>query len=176
MTQEMKEEIVASVRNFRLPSYQQIPENGLYLEQVAQYIMDYLAPLENIVITGSMISNYVKKELIDNPVRKQYNRDQIAYLFFISIAKMVFSLDDLYHFIQLQKKTYETPKAYDYFCKEFENVLQFVFGMKDTLDTVGTVPVEKSDEKLMLRNVIITAAHKIYLDKCFSRLKKEASL
>ena len=172
MTQQMKDEIVVSIHSFKLPAYQQIPDTGLYLEQVAQYISDYLAPLENIVITGSMISNYVKKELISNPIRKQYNREQIAYLIFISIAKMVLSLDDLFLFIQLQKRTYGTQKAYDYFCEEFENVLQYVFGIKDALDTVGTVPVEKSDEKLMLRNMIITAAHKIYLDKCFSRLKK----
>lgn len=173
MTSEMKAEIVASITNFKLPAYSRIPDTGLYLDQVAQYISDYLAPLENIVITGSMISNYVKKELITNPVRKQYNRDQIAYLIFISIAKMVLSLEDLFLFIQLQKKTYGTQKAYDYFCEEFENVLQFVFGIKDTLDTVGTVPVEESDEKQMLRNMIITAAYKIYLDKCFSRLKKD---
>ena len=173
MTPEMKAEIVASIANFKLPAYNSIPDTGLYLDQVAQYISDYLAPLENIVITGSMISNYVKKELIANPVRKQYNRDQIAYLIFISIAKMVLSLEDLFLFIQLQKKTYGTQKAYDYFCEEFENVLQFVFGIKDTLDTVGTVPVEESDEKQMLRNMIITAAYKIYLDKCFSRLKKD---
>lgn len=170
MTQQMKEEIVSSIQNFRLPSYREIPDTGLYLEQTATYIADYLAPLEDIVITGSMISNYVKKGLIANPVRKQYSREQIAYLFFIAIAKSALSLEDIHLLISLQKKTYPSHIAYDYLCSEFENVLHYVFGIKDTLDTVG---IYRSDEKLLMRNTIITVAHKIYLDKCLTRLKKE---
>ena len=38
------------------------------------------------------------------------------------------------------------------------------------LDTIGT---ENSDEKIMLRNVIITAALKIYLGKLFSAIQKQ---
>ena len=144
MTQEMKDEIVTSIQNFKLPAYEELPDTGLYLEQVAIYISEYLAPLEDIVITSSMISNYVKKGLISNPVRKQYSREQIAYLIFIAIVKSVMSLDDIYLLIQLQKKTYTPQIAYNYLCSEFENVLHYVFGMKDTLDTVG---IYRSDEK-----------------------------
>jgi hypothetical protein len=39
-----------------LPTYDQIPNVGLYLEQVTKYISDHLAPLEDIQLTGSMIS------------------------------------------------------------------------------------------------------------------------
>lgn len=167
MTQQVKEEIIASIQNFKMPRYQEIPEVGFYLEQVATYMLEYLSPLESITITGSMISNYVKKGLLSNPVKKQYSRDQIAYLFFIAIAKTVLSMDDIRKLVELQKDTYTSERAYDYFCQELENVIFYVFGIKEELETIG---VDDTDEKEMLRNTIMTVAHKIYLDKCFARI------
>lgn len=152
-----------SILGFALPRYNEIPNVGLYLEQCTKYIEDYLRPFHDLTITGSMISNYVKKGLIKNPVRKQYDRDQIAYLIFISFAKSVLSLENIRLLMEMQKRTYDNCQAYDYFCKEFENILYFVYNVKDVLDT----SVAGSDEKLMLRNTIITVCHKLYLDQCF---------
>ena len=87
MTQENKDRLAASVQGFRLPRYQEIPTVGLYLEQTAKYISEILSPLEENCMTSSMISNYVKKKLIASPVKKQYSRDQIVYLFFVAVAK-----------------------------------------------------------------------------------------
>lgn len=172
MKKELKESMNASIENFHFPKYDEIPNVGLYLEQITKYINEYLAPFEDLTITASMISNYVKKGLIANPVKKQYYREQIAYLFFIAATKSVLSLDNIALFIERQKSTYPAKKAYDYFCMEFENVLPYVFGLKDSLDTIG---VDNTDEKIMLRNTVITVAHKIYLEKCFYaiRLEKE---
>lgn len=165
-----KQRIADSVRDFRLPRFHEIPDVGLYLEQTSKYIAQCLAPVQETAITSSMISNYVKKGLISNPVKKLYYRDQIAHLMFIMLAKSVVSLDDLYNFIRLQERTYPTERAYNYLCAEFENLLPYVFGIKDSVDNVGA---DSSDEKIMLRNTIITIAHKIYLDKCFEALAEE---
>lgn len=169
MEQTIKQEISASIAEFKLPKYGEIPNVGLFLEQTAKYISEFLAPL-GITITGSMISNYVKKKIIANPIKKQYDREQIAYLIFIAIAKSVLSLEDIQLLIKLQKDSYESKVAYKYFCTELENVLFYVFGLKDTLDEVG---ISKTDEKIILRNTIITIAHKVYLDKCFLHLNEE---
>ena len=169
MNQKIKEEIATSVQEFNLPRYREIPEVGLYLEQVAEYISEYLTPLGDIALTGSMISNYVKKGLVSNPIKKQYNRDQIAYLFFIAVAKMALSMEDIRLMVEIQKKTYEPQVAYDYFCSEFENVIQYVFGIKESLDVIV---VDDTEEKGMLRNTIITVAHKLYLDKFFDRIRE----
>ena len=165
-----KEEMTETIERFRLPRYAEIPTEGLYLEQVAKYISEYTAPLGNDPVTGSMISNYVKKGLVSSPVRKQYNREQIAKLMFISIAKKVLRIEDIGLLISLHKGVYPLDVAYDYFCLEFENVLQMVFGLKDHLDQVGQ---SHSDEKMMLRTAIIAVAHKVYLDKCFDGLHAE---
>ncbi len=170
MDEISKAKIVAPIAALRLPRYEQIPDVGLYLEQTVKYISSYLNPVQDNCITGSMVSNYVKMGLLRNPVKKQYGRDQIAYLFFIALAKNVLSLENLAKFIRLQQNTYPLPLAYDYFCMEFENILQFVIELKEQPDAIGT---ETSDEKFMLRKTIIAIAHKIYLEKCFSLISAE---
>lgn len=167
MTYENKQRFAASVKDFRLPRYQEIPDVGLYLEQAAKYICGYLTPLGEFSLTSSMISNYVKKGLIPNPVKKQYSREQIAYLFFIAVAKSVLSLDALAGFIQLQQRTYSLERAYNYFCEEFENVLQFTFEVKDFMEIHGE---DSSDEKRLLYTCIVAAVQKIYLEQCLEAI------
>ena len=170
MEKNIGDKVSARIREFNLPRYEQIPDVGLYLEQTVRFIDDHLAPLPNISITNSMVSNYVKKGLIKNPVKKLYDREQIAYLIFIALAKSVLSLDDINLLIELQGKSYPAQRAYEYFAAEFMNVLHFVFGVKETLEDVG---VDNTEEKTMLRNTIITVALKAYLDMCFAVIHEE---
>lgn len=170
MKQETKQQISLSVQNFRLPRYNEIPSVGLYLEQASKFICEYLAPFGENALTGSMISNYVKKGLISNPVKKQYSREQIAYLLFIALAKNVLSLDALAGFIQLQNKTYPLETAYNYFCQEFENLLFFSFELKDTVDSTDDI---LSDEKRLLYTCIVAVVQKLYLEKCLQAIAEE---
>lgn len=171
MKNETKQQLAEPIQNFRLPRYQEIPNVGLYLEQTTKFIAEALAPLGESPLTASMISNYVKKHLVSSPVKKQYDRDQIAHLMFIALGKNVLSLDDLYQFLRLQERTYTVQKAYDYFCDELENVLRLVFGLSSE---VADIHPEASDEKVLLRNIIITIAHKIYLEKIISAMTAQA--
>ena len=169
MEQNVKEAVAVSIRHFNLPHYESIPDVGLYLEQTVRYVMEYLSPLPGISLTGSMVSNYVKRGLIESPERKLYRREHIAYLLFIAVAKSVLSLEDIQLLIRMQKRSYTTPVAYEYFCQELLNVLQFIFGVKESVEHIGTT---HSDEKTMLRNTIITIAHKIYLEKYFTAIRE----
>lgn len=172
MKLKTKQKIADSFRSFRLPRYEEIPDSGMYLEQTARYICEFLNPVLGNAITTSMISNYVKKDLIDNPVKKQYNREQIAYLIFIAIAKNVMSLDGLINFIALQKRTYALQKAYDYFCDQFEVTLFFTAEVADTMDIVGE---DNADEKKLLFSCIVAVTQKIYLEKCLEAIAAEGT-
>ena len=163
----------ACIEQFRLPRYREIPDVGLYLDQTVKYVNRYLAPLGCMEITSSMVSNYVKKGYISNPVKKQYDADQIAYLFFISVAKSVLSMDNIARLFDMQKKMYTSEIAYDFFCEELENMLQYIFGLKDHVDEVGT-PEDKSETTPMLRSTIIAATHIIYLSNRFETMKAPA--
>lgn len=170
MELQPRQDTLDTIRAFRLPRYQEIPDVGFYLQQTAKYINTYMQPFCDMDITESMISNYVKKHLVGNPARKQYSREQTAYLLFITVAKSVLPLDHIQLLIDIQKQTYSAPVAYDYFCSEFENILQFVFGLKSEVEPVGE---DTTEAKFLLQKIIIAAAHKIYLNHCFTMLKTE---
>ena len=161
MNEHILSKMADPIHNFHLPRYQEIPDVGLYLEQTAKYIDSYLSPLEDISITGSMISNYVKKKIINNPVKKQYNRDQIAALIFIAVAKSVLSLDNIHMMFEIQRQTYDNETAYNYFCQEFEQVLWHVFQLdmadarKDTdHNTKMKIPSEQSTDAAGYRHPV----------------------
>ena len=164
----MKSLFAEKVEDFRLPRYNELPNVGLYLEQVTKYINGYLVPLGYPELTTSMVSNYVKKGVIASPIKKQYYADQIAYLFFIGIAKSLLSMEHIGLLFDMQRKVYTPDVAFNYFCTEFENMLKFVAGRKDTLNNIETVNVEeKTQTKMMLRSTLIAAAHSIFLRSCF---------
>ena len=75
----------------RLPLWEDIPDLELYMDQVVSIVTDGLLPFNitesDIVLTPSMVNNYVKKKVMPAPVKKRYKRTHIAYLFIILIAK-----------------------------------------------------------------------------------------
>lgn len=159
-----------SVRGFRLPRYTEIPDVGLYLEQTTKYINGYLKPLECLEITSSMISNYVKKGLIPNPVKKQYFAEHIAYLFFVTVAKKLLSMEDIALLLDIQHSSYTAPVAYNYFCDELENMIMYVFGLKESMDKCGET---ESEEKNILYSLVLSAAQIIYMHARFKSIRKE---
>ena len=166
----MKALFKAKVEDFRLPRYQELPNIGLYLEQVTKYINGFLLPLGCPEITTAMISNYVKKGMIAPPVKKQYNGEQIAYLIFISFGKTVLSIENIGHLFRLQKAEYSLATAYDYFCSEFENMLRYICGIDTELKNVGT---SNTEVKNLFRSVIIAISHDIFINNSLSALKNE---
>lgn len=95
-----------------LPRYNEIPDVGLYLDQVSKYINSCTEMITGQAMTNSMISNYVKHDLIPNPIKKLYYRDQIAKLIFIAVTKSVLSLNDAGFIFQLQEEKLSVKEAY----------------------------------------------------------------
>lgn len=157
--------------DFILPKYSEIPGVGLFLEQVAKYINEYLSPLCEPELTGSMISNYVKKGIIDNPVKKQYGRDQIANLIFIAIAKIVLSLEDVNALLSLQRDICDTQTAYEFFREDFTKILYGLFEGRELPQYEANDNSEKDTAKKLARDISITVAHKVYLDMIFDSIR-----
>ena len=168
MNREFK--ISQSIQNFKLPRYDDLPKVELYLDQTTAYISERLEILGDVKLTSSMISNYVKHKIIRRPVKKRYAADQIAELFFIAVAKNVMQLSDLKAAIELQRRTYSTKVAYNYFVEELENILPYVFGLKTDLDETGN---EHTEYQRMLHNIIMAVSYKAYIDKYYTNLRQE---
>lgn len=82
---------------YRLPAWEEIPDIGLYMEQVVivlkQYL-DYLPPelKDEQFITASTINNYVRTKVMPMPVKKKYYRSHLAYLIMICSLKQGLSI------------------------------------------------------------------------------------
>ncbi|MDD6042932.1 MAG: DUF1836 domain-containing protein [Eubacteriaceae bacterium] len=158
---------------FTMPRYNEITNVGLYLKQVVKLISEVVEPYFGLKVSDTMLSNYVKMHIVPGPVKKMYYRDQIASLLFVVLSKTVLSLDNIQILLKMQEKSYSPDVAYDYFCSEFENALQYVCGKKDSM---GEIDADASNEKKLLRNIIIAMAHKFALDDCFAKLSSEEEL
>ncbi len=83
--------------HYRLPSWEEIPDIGLYMEQVITLLkqyLDYLPPelKEEQFITAAAINNYVRTKIMPEPVKKRYYRIHIAYLLVICTLKQGLSI------------------------------------------------------------------------------------
>ena len=165
----LKQELAQELSAFCLPRFNQLPDMGLYLEQTVQYINQCLKPLGCMDVTGSMVRNYVKMDLIENPVKKRYYANQIAHIICVTMLKHVMELEHIGRFFAMQRKVYTDQVAYDYFCTELENVLFHRFGLKDSIEDVG---VTQSLEKEMLRSAITAVSHIIYINACLNKLEQ----
>ena len=154
--------MIENIEGFRLPRYEQIPNVGLYLEQVVRYVNAHLAPLGESELTSSMVSNYVKQSLIPAPIKKTYPSEHLARLLFIAVVKPVVPLEGLRLMFSIQEDSYPLPVAYDYFCDEFENMLGAAFGIAPAREGLGET---QSDAKDLLRNTISATVNKVYLDR-----------
>ena len=70
---------------FKLPTFEEIPDVGLYLEQTATFINKYLEPLLGSELTPSMISNYVKEKNDRNAQKRSNIRVNRSPIFFLSL-------------------------------------------------------------------------------------------
>lgn len=92
------------LRAFRLPAWEDIPNLGLYMDQVVFLLteyLDYLPPeiKEERFITAATINNYVRMKAMPEPVKKKYYRVHIAYLIMICTLKQTLSIATLHGFI-----------------------------------------------------------------------------
>ena len=169
-----------TIQSFHLPPYHEIPDVGLYLDQVTRYVTRYLndslQPLGQPPVTASMLSNYVKKGYVARPVRKQYFRDQIGYFFFMSLTKQVLPLEHIHTLFTIQQGSYTAENAYENFRIRFESMLASLFfrirfeSMLASLFNESKTPVlyprDADFGQHMLESAVISAAHRIYLNYC----------
>ncbi len=88
------------LKQYRLPAWDEIPDFGLYMEQVIMLLqkhLDYLPPelKEEQIITAAAINNYVRKGIMPKPEKKKYYRIHIAYLILICTLKQTLSITTL---------------------------------------------------------------------------------
>ena len=158
--------IQATITNFHLPRWNELPNLDLYLDQLVtildKYLKDYIGNKEETIITKTMINNYVKQGLIKPPRKKKYSRLHIATLIVICILKQIYSISDINELIMLAIKTAKFNSSYDQFCEAMEK------GILYTFEGVEYKVAENAGfEHSLLKSVAQSFASKLYVEKTF---------
>lgn len=160
-----REQAMAAARAFRCPRYEELPDMGLYLEQVLTLLNAALAPIQSEPLTGAMISNYVKNKAVPAPVKKRYYRAHLVYLIATCLMKQVFTVQQIARFFEIQKDTYPLGVAYDFFCAEYENALGEAFDF--TGKALPSIETRRTEQTILVRSMVLAAANRVYAEKVY---------
>ena len=152
--------------NFKFPKFKDIPDIGLYMEQMLKLLNTYLSVFaikEEQMMTSTMVNNYVKQKLITPPVNKKYSRTQMLYLLVICLLKQILNISDIAKLLEWEKLKYETDVAYNFFCVEIENALHAAFVTRDF--SAPTSAKQASEISELFRSEVLAFANKIYVTK-----------
>ncbi len=123
------ERATESLRQYAPIPWAQIPDLGLYMDQVVTLIGRIYAPLfgDDVrrCLTPSMINNYVKAKLIPRPAGKKYGREQLALLIMIVTLKQSASMEAIGRMLAL-KEGESVEQLYDAFCRRLSAALRGV--------------------------------------------------
>ncbi len=138
-------ELIKLLQVFKTPSYDKLPEIDLYMDQVLTYIKKNLPPFKDSdkdIITASMINNYVKDNVVKNPIHKKYDKEAIASLIMVANLKRVLPIQDIKGILS---EPSDVEILYTIYQSNLDRVIQSMLGIESTLtsdDTVRKVALE----------------------------------
>ena len=122
---------LAPISGYRPAAWEQIPDLGLYMDQVVTFITRVYEPLYgpdiHSYLSPSMINNYVKSKLIPRPKGKKYSREQIALLTMIVALKQTSSMEEIRRMLVL-KESETVEGLYAAFSRRFTDVIRSMCG------------------------------------------------
>ncbi|NRG97384.1 DUF1836 domain-containing protein [Streptococcus suis] len=101
-----------------IPYWHELPDLDLYLDQVLLYVNQTTNSselLEQKSLTASMINNYVKHKQIEKPIKKKYQKQQVARLIALTILKNVFSIQEISQTLHLLLQSSNSETLYNHF-------------------------------------------------------------
>lgn len=118
------------LEEFELPSWTDIPDIGLYMEQVIILLkeyLDYLPPeiKDEQIITAATINNYVRTKIMPEPVKKKYYREHIAYLVMICTMKQILPIAVVSTIIPMNIPVDEVERIYSRYAEKHKTTKQF---------------------------------------------------
>ena len=118
------------LEDFKLPSWNDIPDIGLYMEQVIILLkeyLDYLPPelKDEQIITAATINNYVRTKIMPEPVKKKYYRVHIAYLVIICTMKQILPIAVISRIIPMNISEEEVRSIYDRYSDRHKFTIQY---------------------------------------------------
>ena len=117
------DEILKRLESCHLPEWDELPDFGLYMDQLVTYVARTFPGISGrLDLTSSMINNYVKAGLIEKPTGKKYSREALAQLLMIVPLKMTTPMELVKSLLHPDDGT-ETETLYRQFRQYQEQVI-----------------------------------------------------
>lgn len=154
------------LNEFALPAWNDIPDFGLYMEQVVALVnryLDFLPPdiKGEGVVTAATINNYVRKNIMPEPRKKRYYRTHLAYLIIICALKQSMSIAMLHRLLPPSMNAAELEPAYTAFVQRHHSAcLYFVRegreAVRDILEAQPNAPLPPGRVKELIVSSALT--------------------
>ena len=175
---ETYEKWLETLETLHLPRYEDLSDIPLYLDQILEYVNVVLGDLfmfEEVILTQSMINNYVKLKVMPAPIKKRYGKRHLAYIMVITLLKQMMSLNHISVGIEEMLVNYDIETSYNLFINYVEESMRFtlaeIYGDKHQY--------QEKEEGLMaipLKAATLAFAGKIIADYSFKNLLTKEKL
>ncbi len=156
-----------AVSGYSLPKWENIPDIGLYMDQVIVLLSQYLGlispaeskegddgePSDGKIFSASAINNYVRLKIMPAPIKRKYYRIHIAYLIIIFTLKPAVSINFVKEMLSSELSEDGVRELYDdYIRKHHAATLLFTSIVRECAKDV--LDPEKEGETLVSSFVI----------------------
>lgn len=157
-----------AVEGFSLPLWENIPDIGLYMDQVIVLLSQYLGLISPVdgkdddedddvddtkIFSASSINNYVRLKIMPAPVKRKYYRVHIAYLIIILTLKQAVSINIVKEMLSNEMPEESVQELYsDYIVKHHAATLLFTNIVRECATDV--LNPEKTGDNLVSSFVI----------------------
>ncbi len=107
-----------TMKDFKLPHWEDLPDIDLYMDQVISLMekyLTYVAGESSKTLTSSMINNYVKLGIIPAPTKKRYSREHLAYLLIICSLKQIMPIPKIKEIIDIKLQSNTIAEILNYY-------------------------------------------------------------
>ena len=156
---------------YSLPKWEDIPDFGLYMEQVIVLMKQYFDVFPNSpdgeqLITAAAINNYVRTKVLPKPEKKKYYRLHIAYIIMICVLKQSVSISFFQKLIPIDVGEDRVRETYNAYSRQFMETAEYF--TKQIGDITAPLSDEETDREKARNEAIVSAAILSSLSKVFA--------
>ena len=159
--------------NYKLPAWKELPDIGLYMDQVIALLGQYLdfIPVEekNKTVTPTTINNYVRLKVMPAPEKRKYYRIHIAYLIMIFTLKQGTSINGIQQLLPVNAPEDEVKVFYTNYIQRLQEISLFYIeqtraAAQDLLDQPKEAK-EEAIEHFIIQSILMSGFSRILADK-----------
>ena len=162
------------LNNYKLPAWKELPDIGLYMDQVIALLGQYLdfIPVEdqqNKPVTPTTINNYVRLKVMPAPEKRKYYRIHIAYLIMIFTLKQGISINGIQQILPGTGADEKEVRAfYTSYIERLQKIGTFFTAQtrdahQDLLDAKGAQ--EGAVENVIIQSILMSGFSRIMAEK-----------